>query len=55
VDGAAAYGGADEDDPGVALHDALRAIGSLLAAAGAGGGGAIVIGLPLLAVEPPWE
>jgi hypothetical protein len=56
VDGAAAYG-ADDDDPGaIALHDALRAIGSLLAAGGGGGGGGsgAAVGLPLL-VEPPWE
>jgi hypothetical protein len=55
VDGAAAYG-ADDEDPGGALHDALRAIGSLLAAGGGGGGGGsgAAVGLPLL-VEPPWE
>jgi hypothetical protein len=54
VECAAAYG-AEEDPAAVALYDALRVIGSLLATGGSGGGGGgAVIGLPLL-VEPPRE
>jgi hypothetical protein len=55
VECAAAYG-AEEDPAAVALYDALRMIGSLLATGGSGGGGGggAVIGLPLL-VEPPRE